>query len=154
MLESSIVYILIRTFPESLVLVLSGMILLGIGIDIKQLFKKGILLGVTIAIIRILPINFGVHTILAMISFGLINFEISDKDIIKTIITTCAVWIALVLSEGAYVFIATEILKIPINVLMNNKEATGALATLPSLIILLIIVFIFKGIKNKFSKTA
>ncbi|MEG2788218.1 MAG: hypothetical protein RR942_10385 [Romboutsia sp.] len=153
MLESSIVYILTRTLPESLVLVLSGMIFLGNGIDIKRLLKKGILLGATIGIIRVLPINFGVHTILSMISFGVITFEISDKDIVKTMITTCVVWISLVLSEGIYVFIATEILKIPIGILMNNKSVVGALITLPSLIIILIIIFIFKSIKNKIIKS-
>ena len=36
MLESSLVYTITRTLPESLVLVLSGLILLGIGIDIDK----------------------------------------------------------------------------------------------------------------------
>lgn len=152
MLESSIVYTLVRTFPESLVLVLSGMMLLGDSIDTKQVFKKGILLGLTIVFIRLLPINFGVHTMLAMISFGLIIFKLSDKDIIKTMIATCTVWIALVLSEGIYSIIATVIFKIPINILMN-KDLEGALITLPSLIIILTLVFMFKGIKNKVSRS-
>lgn len=152
MLESSIVYILVRTFPESLVLVLSGMILLGNSIDIKNLFKKGILLGMTVVFIRVLPINFGVHTMLAMIPFALIIFESSGKDIIKTMITTCTVWIALILSEGIYSIIAAVIFKIPTETLMN-KDLQGALITLPSLIIVLIIVFIFKGIENKFNKS-
>lgn len=152
MLESSIVYTLVRTFPESLVLVLSGMMLLGNSINIKQVFKKGILLALTIGFIRLLPINFGVHTMLAMISFGLINFKFSGKDIIKTMITTCIVWIAVVLSEGIYIFIATLILKIPIDKLIN-KDISGALITLPSLIIMLIIVFMFKVIKNTIIKS-
>lgn len=152
MLESSIVYILVRTFPESLVVVLSGMILLGNSIYIKELFKKGILLGITVVFIRVLPINFGVHTMLSMIPFGLIIFKSSDKDIIKTMITTCTVWIALILSEWIYSIIATVIFKIPAETLMK-KDLEGALITLPSLIIVLIIVFIFKGIKNKFNKS-
>ena len=66
MLESSLVYTITRTLPESLVLVLSGLILLGIGIDIdkSKVIKKGMLLGFIIGIIRLLPINFGVHSIL------------------------------------------------------------------------------------------
>ena len=58
MLESSLVYIITRTFPESLILVLSGVVLLGINIDKKKAFKDGIILGLIIGIIRLLPISF------------------------------------------------------------------------------------------------
>ena len=72
MLESSLVYIITRTFPESLILVLSGVVLLGINIDKKRIFKDGIILGMIIGIIRLLPITFGVHSILSMISLFII----------------------------------------------------------------------------------
>lgn len=48
MLESSLVYTITRTLPESLVLVLSGLILLGIGIDIdkSKVIKKRYVIGI------------------------------------------------------------------------------------------------------------
>ena len=49
MLESSLVYIITRTFPESIVVVLSGIILLGINIDKEKVLKYGICLGLIIA---------------------------------------------------------------------------------------------------------
>ena len=48
MLESSLVYIITRTFPESIVVVLSGIILLGINIDKEKVLKYGICLDYTI----------------------------------------------------------------------------------------------------------
>ena len=59
------------------------------------------------------------------------------------------IWISLALSEGIYIFIATEIFKIPFDKLVNNKSLYAALATLPSLLILIGIVFIFKAIIKK-----
>ena len=147
MLESSLVYIIARTFPESIVAVLSGMILLGINIDKGKVFKYGIYLGFIISIIRLLPINFGVHSILSMIAVWMILFKNSSNDIIKSIVSTCLVWISLALSEGIYILIATDILNIGVEKLMDNTSLNGAIITLPSLLIMFLIVILIKYIK-------
>ena len=147
MLESSLVYIIARTFPESIVAVLSGMILLGINIDKGKVLKYGIYLGFIISIIRLLPINFGVHSILSMIAVWMILFENSSNDIIKSIVSTCLVWISLALSEGIYILIATDILNIGVEKLMDNTSLNGAIITLPSLLIMFLIVILIKYIK-------
>ena len=131
MLESSLVYIIARTFPESIVAVLSGMILLGINIDKGKVLKYGIYLGFIISIIRLLPINFGVHSILSMIAVWMILFKNSSNDI----------------SEGIYILIATDILNIGVEKLMDNTSLNGAIITLPSLLIMFLIVILIKYIK-------
>ena len=154
MLESSLVYTITRTLPESLVLVLSGLILLGIGIDIdkSKVIKKGMLLGFIIGIIRLLPKNIGVHSILSMVALGVILFKCSNNDIIKSMVSTCLVWLSLALSEGIYVLIATNILNIKIEKLMDNSSLQGAIITLPSLVIMFLIVIILKYIKDDILK--
>ena len=147
MLESSLVYIIARTFTESIVAVLSGMILLGINIDKGKVLKYGIYLGFIISIIRLLPINFGVHSILSMIAVWMILFKNSSNDIIKSIVSTCLVWISLALSEGIYILIATDILNIGVEKLMDNTSLNGAIITLPSLLIMFLIVILIKYIK-------
>ena len=134
MLESSLVYIITRTFPESIVVVLSGIILLGINIDKEKVLKYGICLGFIISVIRLLPINFGVHSILSMIAVWIILFKNANNDIIKSMVSTCLVWISLALSEG-------------IDKLMDNTSLTGAIITLPSLLIMFLIVILLKYIK-------
>lgn len=152
MLESSLVYIIARTFPESIVAVLSGMILLGINIDKGKVLKYGIYLGFIISIIRLLPINFGVHSILSMIAVWMILFKNSSNDIIKSIVSTCLVWISLALSEGIYILIATDILNIGVEKLMDNTSLNGAIITLPSLLIMFLIVILIKYIKSNILK--
>lgn len=148
MLRLPLSYILIRTFPESLVLILVGMILLGIKIDIKSLIKKGVFLGVVITAIRMLPINFGVHTILAMIVLAFILYKSCGKQLVKSIIATCCIWISLALSEGIYILIATNILSVPFKHL-TNTQAYGAIITLPSLLILIGIAILIKLVMDK-----
>lgn len=120
MLESSLVYIITRTFPESLILVLSGVVLLGINIDKKRIFKDGIILGMIIGIIRLLPITFGVHSILSMISLCIILLRYDNNDIVKSMVSTCLVWISLALSECIYILISISFLNIKVERLTDN----------------------------------
>lgn len=152
MLESSLVYMIARTFPESLILVLSGVVLLGINIDNKKVFKDGIILGLIIGIIRLLPISFGVHSILSMIALSIILFKCANNDIVKSMVSTCLVWISLALSECIYVLIAISLLNIKVERLIDNSTLQGAIITLPSLLIMFLIVLLLKYVKDNILK--
>ena len=152
MLESSLVYIITRTFPESLILVLSGVVLLGINIDEKRIFKDGIILGMIIGIIRLLPITFGVHSILSMISLCIILLRYDNNDIVKSMVSTCLVWISLALSECIYILISISFLNIKVERLTDNTTLQGAIITLPSLLIMFLIVLLLKYAKDNILK--
>lgn len=152
MLESSLVYIFTRTFPESLILVLSGVVLLGINIDKKRIFKDGIILGMIIGIIRLLPITFGVHSILSMISLCIILLRYDNNDIVKSMVSTCLVWISLALSECIYILISISFLNIKVERLTDNTTLQGAIITLPSLLIMFLIVLLLKYAKDNILK--
>lgn len=152
MINSDIIYAVLRTIPESIMIIFSGFILLGIKKDKLYILEKGILLGIIVSIIRKLPIGFGIHTVLSMITVGVILFMISKDRLLNSIITTCQIWIALSLSEAIYIMIATKIIKIPFNVLINNIGIKGAVTTLPSLVIFLGLSLLFNKIQNKIKK--
>ena len=67
----------------------------------------------------------------------------------EVIIALCDAWIALALSECIYYVIATSIFSISSSVLTNYKSIQGALSTLPSLGIFLLLVFVVKSMKRK-----
>lgn len=151
MLESSIIYLLVRTIPESIILMLSGYILLGAKIkdNIVNILKQGIILGLFIYVVRSLPINFGIHTILSMIIQGIMLYRISNKNIVQLMIATCQVWLSLILSEAIYIAIAIKILNLDLDLLTNNQNIDSAITTLPSLLILILIVFLFRHFNKK-----
>ena len=149
MIQSDFIYTIARTFPESILLILSGIILLDIKKDKNYILKQGLILGVIVSIIRRLPISFGVHTLLSMIAIGAILFNIYRESLLKPIIATCQIWISLAISEGIYMLIATQILSINIENLVNNTGLQGAIITLPSLGIFFITIIIIYKIENK-----
>lgn len=87
-----------------------------------------------------------------MIALCIILFKCANNDIVKSMVSTCLVWISLVLSEGIYVLIATSLLNIKVERLMDNSTLQGAIITLPSLLIMFLIVLLLKYIKDNILK--
>ena len=153
MLKTSLVYAILRVIPDSIVLMLSSFILLDLKVDLKKIMKYGILYGIGVTLIRTLPITFGVHSLLSMSILGCILFKISGKSFTEVLIAPCNIWIALALSEGIYYLIAKNVLMIDTKILTDYQTVQGALSTLPSLGILLLIVLMLKSMKKKMMKS-
>ncbi len=153
MLHSSLAYVVLRVIPESIVLMLSSFILLDLKLDKLKVLKYGVFHGMIVTLIRTLPINFGVHSLLSMIALGLILFKLSGKNFMEVVIAPCNIWIALALSEGIYYFIASKIIYIDPEILTNYQTVSGAVSTLPSLAILVMIVMVIKSMKKRMMKS-
>lgn len=148
MLNSSLAYIITRSIPEGIILMLAGYILLNLKIDIIKVFTTGLIFAITVSIVRMMPISYGIHTILGMMICGFMLSKISKLPLIQPLIATCGIFIALALSEGVYVMIVNGLLNIPTEILMERTFET-ALLTMPSLLIFIIIILVMKSIINK-----
>jgi hypothetical protein len=152
MLNSDVIYTILRSFPESIALILAGLTLLGIKKDKFYVLKTGIVLAIISYVIRSLPISLGVHTVLYMLIVGGILFNASGEKMINTIIVTCQIWIALALSEVIYLIIAIKIFKIVFEDLAKTTGIYSAIISLPSLLIFSAIILLFSKIQNKMKK--
>ncbi|WP_278682023.1 hypothetical protein [Paraclostridium bifermentans] len=140
MLNSSLSYVIIRSFPESIFLILSGYILFNLNINFKNIIKNSLIFLVILTCIRMLPISFGIHTILSMFVIGMIFYKFENQQIISTIINVSKIYICIAISEGIYMMIADKILKIPTQTLTNNTSINSAILSLPSLLIFILLI--------------
>lgn len=152
MLNSSLSYIIIRSLPECILLIISSYILMNIKLDKIDIFKKSILYLIILTLIRVLPINFGIHTVLSMFVLGTILYRLKGQDIINTILTISKIFICLAMSEGIYMVMANDVMGIPLKLLTDNTKIVSAMLTLPSLLIFFILVLIIKMVTNKIYK--
>lgn len=152
MLSSSLSYILIRSFPESILLILAGYILFNLEINIIDVLKDSILYLIILTFIRIMPISFGIHTVLSMFVIGIIFYKLKNQPIITTILNISNIYICLAISEGIYIIMANCIFKIPIKVLTANTSVNSALLTLPSLLIFILLITLMKLITKKLNR--
>ncbi|MCU9807020.1 hypothetical protein LEQ06_01745 [Paraclostridium sp. AKS46] len=152
MLNSSLSYVIIRSFPESIFLILSGYILFNLNIKLKNIIRNSLFYLVILTCIRMLPISFGIHTVLSMFVIGMIFYKFENQQIISTIINVSKIYICLAISEGIYMVIADKILKIPTQILTNNTSINSAILSLPSLLIFILLIIGINLITKKISE--
>ena len=135
MLHTSLGYILARSFPEEIIVLFIGCYFLNLKVPVKTLLQKGLALGLVVSLIRMLPISFGIHTILV---------ELSKDSFINCIMAICKVILCLTLSEGIYIYLLTGLFNVPEKLLVYNYTITGAIYTLPSLGIFVLLAFLLE----------
>lgn len=151
MLNSSLSYVVIRSFPESIFLVLSGYILFNLNFNLKNIIKNSLFYLLILTCIRMLPISFGIHTILSMFVIGMIFYKIENQQIIPTIINISKIYICLAISEGIYMVIASKVLKISAKILTSNTSINSAILSLPSLLIFILLIIGLNIVTKKIS---
>lgn len=152
MLRTSLGYILVRTFPECAIVLLIGCYFLNLKISMATLLKKTLMLGVIQSCIRMLPISFGIHTIIgmALVLFVLVNM--SEKSFINCIMALCKIFLCLILSESIYIWLLIDVLNVPEMAIVNNYTVMGAIYSLPCLILFAVLCILLELITKRFQR--
>lgn len=123
---------IVRTIPESLIYIFAGYVLSNTKLNIKRYLISSLLLAVSMFIIRMLPINYGVHTILSIIIQTAILMSISKIDIILAIKSAIITTICLFVVELLNMLALNLIFKEQLEAIMLNK-ISKTICGLPSL---------------------
>ena len=137
-----------RALPEGFLVILAIYVFSNTPINKKKYIITS-LIGSCIAFaVRMLPIDYGVHTILAMAIIIILSVSINKIDIIKSIKAALIYSIFQLVAEGLNIFIIQNVLKADRNEVFSNvvlKTVYG----LPSLVILGFIIFLYYIIRLK-----
>lgn len=139
MLKISIIEFFFRALPESFILVLGAYAFCKKNICIKPFFISTVLFSIVAYLIRMLPIHFGVHTIIILIVYILLMYFINNLDIIKSASSGLILIIMLFVAEWLNVYVLTNILKLDINVIFK-EPLKKLLYGIPSLLLFSIII--------------
>lgn len=132
----------VRAIPEQFLFVLAIHAFSKIRIDLKKYLLSGMLAAIILYLIRLLPIQYGVHSLVSLIILIVIVSYINKIDIIKSIRSGIVSFILCFILEGINVVFIQFVLKMDLNSIMNNhilKTITG----LPSLIVFGIVVIAY-----------
>nr|WP_205606294.1 hypothetical protein [Clostridium tepidum] len=147
-MKIGVIELLIRLTPESFLLIFIIQAFSDSKINKNKYILSSLLLTLTIYSVRLLPIHYGVHTVLNIIAIVLICTFINKVTPIKAISCSLILSIFLALSEALNLFFIYKIFGENVVEIFENplkKSITG----MPSMIILTItVLFIFK-IKNR-----
>ncbi|EPS56962.1 hypothetical protein CLQ_00316 [Clostridium botulinum Af84] len=148
MLKIGVIELLMRLTPESFLLIFIVQAFSNSKISKNKYILYSILLATTIYSIRLLPIHYGVHTILNIIAIVLICIFINEVTPIKAISYSLILSIFLALSEALNLYFIYKIFGENVVDIFENP-LKKSISGIPSMIMLIItVLFIFK-IKNR-----
>jgi len=142
MLKLEPIEFFLRAIPEGLLIILGIYVLSKTSIDKRKYLVSSIVYAITIFCIRLLPINYGVHTILILLFLVLLTIIYIKIDVILTMRSALIVFLLQFISEGINVFILQLIPNINLDKLFLNPVSKTLLG-IPSLMLLAIIIYIF-----------
>ncbi|WP_343762840.1 hypothetical protein [Clostridium oceanicum] len=140
-----------RGIPEALLFILAIYLLLNKSVkENKKLYIiSSLIVSISMYLIRLLPIHFGVHTILTITVYIIVFVLINKIEINKAISYSIIVMMILSIGEFINLSILNSIFKSNINAILNNK-LLKVILFYPSLIIFMgVILFIYKFNKNR-----
>lgn len=154
MLKLTVFEFIFRTLPEAFIFVFASYLFANQKINIKKYIISSIMVAISIFLIRMLPINYGVHTILNIITQTLILNSINKIDIIPAVKSALVTTICLFITELLNMVALNIIYGNQLNEILSNP-ILKTIYGLPSLGVFLIIVicyYYFKKGKNKYVK--
>ncbi|WP_251861163.1 hypothetical protein [Clostridium sp. Marseille-Q2269] len=148
MLKIGITELLIRTLPECFLIIFITQAFSNIKINKSKYLITSVLLSIIIYSIRLLPIHFGVHTILNIIVIILISTLINDITPIKAITYSLILMSSLALSEALNLYFIYKMFATNIEAILNDP-LKKCIYLMPSMVMLVIIVLFILKIKNR-----
>ncbi|MDD4780928.1 MAG: hypothetical protein PHT02_10080 [Tissierellia bacterium] len=148
MLEQPIYSLFIRLIPETFLVIYSICLLSNSKYDFRRLLISSLLGGTVLYIVRLLPIHFGIHTIVSLMFDILISVKLNYIDVHKAIAGAMISVILIFISDLLLFVIYTNILHIPSEVI-SKVSLLSVVSSIPSLLIFYIIIRLVVYLKGK-----
>ncbi|MGL4344330.1 MAG: hypothetical protein ACRCTE_03960 [Cellulosilyticaceae bacterium] len=142
MLKLSLSELLLRAIPEGVTFLLGVHVYTNTPVPSKNLVRFSAFIGVLIYMIRMLPISYGIHTILGILLVVVIVNKIYCMDVVKAIKGTIITVVIQFVSEVVNMFFIQNILQKDLEQVFLSP-ASKIIYGLPSLVVAAIIMFLY-----------
>lgn len=150
MLKLQPIEFFLRTIPEGFLFIFAIYVFSQINITRKKYIISSLVFSSSVYIIRLLPINYGVHMILSVLVLLFISIVYNKVEAIQSVKSIIILYMIQLISEAVNVLLL-NLMKLDLDKLFKNPIKKSILG-LPSLLITLIIIIIFYLINKKRGK--
>ena len=138
----------LRALPEGFLFMFAVYVFSRVNINKRKYIISSILFAVIMFIVRLLPIIYGVHTILALMLLVFLTTIYNKIDVIKAMRSVLSVVLIQFLTEGINILILNLIPNINIDTLFHDP-VVKTLVSLPSLLIATLLIYLFYLVNRK-----
>lgn len=133
MLKITTYEFILRLLPEAFIFIFAAYAFSKTRINKSKYLLSSFLLGLSVFIIRMLPINYGVHTILNIIMLTVISYSVNKIDLTESIKVSIITAICLFLLEGLNMLLLSTIFGDKLDIILSNTRLK-TISGVPSLI--------------------
>jgi hypothetical protein len=151
MLKLSIFEFLVRSIPEGIAFVFAGYAMSNVKVIKTRMYTSGIMAAISIYLIRMLPIHFGVHTILSLIVIIFLLTNINQINIMVSVGSVLLSVILLFILDSVVLIGSSYLFNIPSQYIINDT-ILKTIMLYPSLLIFILIISIIYLHKKKNNK--
>lgn len=150
MLKVSLIEFFLRSLPETIMFLFGVHIYSKIALNKASLFKSTVVIAVLVYIVRMLPISYGIHTLLAIVIIVIVAKNIHQIEIVDAIKGTIMTFIIQFISEVINMFFIETILRKNLEEIFLNP-VVKTIYGLPSLILAggIMMIYYFKCGKER-----
>lgn len=139
---------LIRVLPEMALYAIFSCVLSKTNINYKKILSISVIMFIVIYFIKLLPVEFGIHSLLLIVLLMFLNIKINKINNLKSIQVSILSFILMYVVEIITIILFQFVLKIDFAAYMLNP-VHKALLGIPSLMLYGLIVFIINKIINR-----
>ena len=132
---------LIQGIPECIALVLLGFVLLESRMDIKRALIPGVIQALVLYFLRLFPLPFGIHTMVAIISLSVLLLCFTEARYSKALLISFFVYLVLGISELVFLPTVSFLIGIPLEIIFSNSLLC-ALVGLPQVLMIVVLALI------------
>ena len=121
MLRISLIEFILRTIPESFLIIWAIYLLSYKRINQKRYIASSVFIAISTYLVRMLPINYGVHTVINIIICILIVVLINKISISKAMSSVLKVVITISICEWVNTVVLDKIMKLDFQVVFNKS---------------------------------
>ncbi len=143
-----IVYFIRTVFIEGIVINLSIFLLTNTRLHWRRIVISGIILGLCIYIVRLLPIHYGVHTLILLILIIGLNVSISKINLFNSIIYGLFICVMMYIIELLYYLMYVKVIGLDESTIVG-VNIISTLVSLPPILTSLLVFFLISKIKQR-----
>lgn len=151
MLKVTFLELLVRGLPEAFIMILATYTLANKKVEKKEYLTSSLIMALVMYLVRMLPINYGVHTILNIFVLIFLTFNVNKIDLIVSIKSSILILMILFICEGLNVGLIQFVLHKDLKVIFSDP-ISKMISGIPSTIVFFAIVIIYYIISLKKGK--
>lgn len=152
MLKVSMMELFLRGIPEASLFIFASYSFSKTALKIKSILLSSLLLAISCYFIRLMPIQFGVNTMLSFFSLIIILVLINKISLVKTVKVGIIIFVTEFICEDINIIMLKYVLKKDLDALLNN-HLLKILYGYPSLFLFALIILSFNLLSLKSNQT-